>query len=107
MSQPTSAPGDVAALLELIQHFRQVLTEWDRFLDWVEAERREMQDVRAQSSALAQEHTRLRSAHDALREDFDRIQEELRSLRLLHESLLREQRDTYEILDGALRRLKG
>lgn len=127
MSRPTSAPADLDLLREVVQQFRRVVTEWDRFLDWVQAERRELEDLRTQFSALAHEHARLhetcerlgekseherrehaelRSAHDALREDHARTKEELRTLRLTHEGVLREQRDTYDVLDAALRRLK-
>jgi hypothetical protein len=128
MSGSTSAPAELAMLREVIREFRRVLTEWDRFLDWVEAQRRELQDLRGRVSVLTQErarlledcerlrekgeherreHAQLCSAHDALREDHERTQAELRTLRLTHEDVLREQRDTYEVLDGALRRLKS
>jgi chromosome segregation ATPase len=127
MSRPTSEPAELGMLREVIQQFRRVLTEWDRFLDWVEAERRELRDLRVQVSELAREHARLhetwerlceenqhergehaqlRSAHDALREDYERTQEEMRTLRLTHESVLRERRDTYDVLEAALRRLR-
>jgi chromosome segregation ATPase len=128
MSESTRAPGELAMLREVIQQFHRVLTDWERFLDWVEAQRREMEHLRARLSGLAQEHARLhdvcerlretsehertehaqlRSAHEALREDYERTRQELRALRLMHERVLREQRDTYEILGGALRRLKS
>ena len=127
MSGPTSAPADLDMLREVVQQFRRVLTEWDRFLDWVQAERRELEDLRAQLSALSHEHARLhetcellgekseherreyaelRSAHDALREDHERVHEELRTLHRTHEGARREQRDTYNVLAAALRRLK-
>lgn len=127
MSRPTSEPAELGILREAIQQFRRVLTEWDRFLDWVDAERRELKDLRARFSELAREHARLhetwerlceesehersehaqlRSAHDALREAHERTQEEMRTLRLQHEGVLRERRDTYDVLDAALRRLR-
>jgi chromosome segregation ATPase len=127
MSEPTSASIELGMLREVIQQFRRVLTELDRFLDWEEAERRELKALRAQVSELAREHARLRetferlaseseherseyaqlrSVHDALREDLERAQEDLRTLRVTHESVLRERRDTYDVLDATLRRLK-
>jgi hypothetical protein len=127
MSGSTSAPAELDMLREVIRQYRTVLTEWDRFLDWVQVERRELEDLRAQFSALAQEHARLheacerfsekgelerrehaqlRSAYEVLREDHERTREKLRTLRLTHEDVLQERRDTYDVLDAALRRLR-
>jgi chromosome segregation ATPase len=127
MSGSTSAPAELDMLRDVIRQFRTVLTEWDRFLDWVQAERRELEDLRGQFSALTEErarlheacerlgekseierreHAQLRSAYGVLREDHERTQEKLRTLRLTHEDALQERRDTTEVLDAALRRLR-
>jgi chromosome segregation ATPase len=106
MSGSTGAPAELDMLREVIRQYRTVLTEWDRFLDWVQAERRELEDLRARFSALAEEHAQLRAAYEVLREDHERAQEKLRTLRLTHEDVLQERRDTTEVLDAALRRLR-
>jgi uncharacterized protein (DUF3084 family) len=126
MSGSTSA-AELGMLRDVIRQFRTVLTEWDRFLDWVQAERRELEDLRGRFSALTEErarlyeacerlgekselerreHAQLRSAYEVLREDHERTQEKLRTLRLTHEDVLQERRDTTEVLDAALRRLR-
>jgi chromosome segregation ATPase len=123
----SGAPAELGMLREVVQHFRTVVTQWDRFLDWVQAEQRALEDLRTRYGALEQEHARLRethdrlgekseherrehaqlrSAHDALRQNYERTHEELRTLHQTHEGVLRERQDTYDVLDAALRRLK-
>jgi chromosome segregation ATPase len=123
----SGTPVELGTLREVVEHFRTVLTEWDRFLDWVQEGRRELEDLRARFDALERDHARLRetsdllrerseheqrelaelrSAHDALRQDYDRAHEELRTVRQAHESMLRERQDAYDVLEAALRRLK-
>src|SRR5262245_41007236 len=92
-------------LLEAVLHFRTVLTEWDRFLDWVQAERRELADLRARFGSLERDQARLLDMCDRLGETYERVHEELQALRLTHEAVLREKQETREVLEAALRRL--